>query len=168
MTSVPKDRKIEANSTPTAPAPTTTSVLGTCGSCRMSRLPTITLPSNSTPGSERASEPVANMIWVASTSVILPAFSTCTWCGAAQRPHPCMHFDFVFAEKELDALGVLIDDALFARQHRRPIDLDIGNLDAKFAGVLQSVVEFGVVAAEPWSECSPRAGRCRPEIRPFR
>src|SRR6266581_1136998 len=89
VTSEPKDRKMEANSTPTAPAPTTTRVLGICGSFRMSRLPTITLPSKSTPGRERASEPVAKRICVASTSAVFPAFSTCTWCGAAQRPQPC-------------------------------------------------------------------------------
>ena len=137
--------KIEANSTPTAPAPTITSDFGTSGSFRMSRLPTITLPSNSTPGSERASEPVANMMCVASTSVILPSFSTATRPGPAQRPQPCMRLHFVLAEEKFDAFGVLVDDLVLARQHRRPIQLELGDLDAELLGVLEVVVDFRVM-----------------------
>ena len=53
--------------------------------------------------------------------------------------------NLVLAEKELDALGMFIDDALLARQHGGPVDLEIRDLDAKFIGVLQSVVKFRVV-----------------------
>ncbi len=145
VTSVPKDRKIEANSTPTAPAPTITSVLGTCGSFRMSRLPTITLPSKSTPGSERASEPVANMMCRGFDVGDLAGVFHLDVSGC-RPPPPALHrLHFVFAEQELDALGVLVDDALLARQHRRPVELEIGNLDAKLIGVLQGVVDFGMV-----------------------
>ena len=64
-----------------------------------------------------------------------------------RRPaSPALHgFHFILPKKELDAFGVFIDDAVFAGQHRGPIDLDLGNLDAEFAGVLESFVEFGVV-----------------------
>jgi len=64
-----------------------------------------------------------------------------------RRPAPpAFHgFHFILPKQELDAFGVFIDDALLAGQHRGPIDLDIGNLNAEFAGVLESFVEFGVV-----------------------
>ena len=90
VTSLPKDRKMDANSTPTAPAPTMTTVFGMRGTFRMSRLPTTTLPSNSTPGSDRASEPVANIICSDSTSVVWPSASTATRPAPAQRPQPRM------------------------------------------------------------------------------
>src|SRR5437899_2691680 len=64
--------------------------LGTSGRAKISRLLSTVLPSSSTPGSVRASEPVARMMWVASTSVVFPSFSTATLPGPAQRPQPCM------------------------------------------------------------------------------
>src|SRR5256712_8865191 len=53
--------------------------------------------------------------------------------------------NLVLAEKELDALGVFIDDALLARQHGRPVDLEVRDLNTKFIGLLQNVVKFRVV-----------------------
>src|SRR2546426_858772 len=60
--------------------------LGTSGRAKISRLLSTVLPSSSTPGSVRASEPVARMMWVASTSVVFPSFSTATLPGPAQKP----------------------------------------------------------------------------------
>ena len=103
------------------------------------------MPSNSTPGSERAAEPVANMMCVASTSVIFPSVSTDTLPGPAQRPQPSHRLHFIFAEEKLNALGVPVDDAFLARQRRRPIQLEFLDLDAEFLGVLERVVDFRVV-----------------------
>ena len=59
---------------------------------------------------------------------------------------PALHkLDLIFAEKEFDAFGVFANDALFAGEHRGPIDFQIGYLNPEFLGVLQGVVDFGVV-----------------------
>ncbi len=89
VTLVPNELKIEANSTPTAPAPTITRVFGTAGSFRISMLLSTVCPSISIPGSDRAAEPVPNMMCVASISEVCPSFSTVTFPGPAQRPQPC-------------------------------------------------------------------------------
>ncbi len=70
VTSVPKLLKMEANSTPTAPDPMTTSDLGMPPMLRISILER-TLPPISTPGSVRASEPVAIMMFFALISEVL-------------------------------------------------------------------------------------------------
>src|SRR3977135_978855 len=67
----------------------------------------------------------------------------------ASRPRPSaptLHgFDLVFAKQELDALGVLVDNLFLARQHRRPVERELLHVDAEFLGVLERVVDFGVV-----------------------
>src|SRR5713226_7043630 len=88
VTSVPNVRKMDANSTPTAPAPTTTRLLGTSVSERISRFPPMVLLSNTTPGSDRASEPVASITFFAAISVVFPSFSTLTRPGPAYFPQP--------------------------------------------------------------------------------
>ncbi len=51
----------------------------------------------------------------------------------------------MFAEEKLDALGVPVDDAVLARQRRRPVQLEFGDVDAEFLGILERVVDFRVV-----------------------
>ena len=64
----------------------------------------------------------------------------------ARPAAPALHrLHFIFAEKKFDALGVPVDDAVLAREHRGPIQLEFGHLDAKFLGVLECVVDFRVV-----------------------
>ena len=59
---------------------------------------------------------------------------------------PASHgLHFVFAEEKLDALGVPVDDAVLARQRRWPIQFEFGDVDAKFFGVFERVVDFRVV-----------------------
>src|ERR1700730_11012389 len=144
VTSLPNERKIEANSTPTAPAPTMAMLLGTRGTFRMSRLPTTTLPSNSTPGNPRASEPVANMMCVADLSVASPSLNG-YHARACPAPPPPHGLHFVLAKQKFDALGVLIDDFVFAREDGGPVELEIGNFDAELLGVLEGIEDFGMV-----------------------
>ena len=119
---------------------------GTRGSFRISRLPTITLPSNSTPGSERASEPVANMMCVASTSVILPVvFDLPRAPARPSGPSPACVSTLFLRKRNSMPLACLLTMLFLARQHRRPIELELGDLDAEFLGVLERVVDFGVV-----------------------
>src|SRR5882757_6510660 len=115
---------MEANSTPTAPAPTTISVLGISGSSRIERLVKIVLWSGSMPGNARASEPLTSRMLAASTL------------------HP---FHFIFLEQELDALGVFFYDLVFARQDVGPIDFQAADLEAQLRAVFEMVVNVGVV-----------------------
>ncbi len=62
VTLVPKRLKMDANSTPTAPAPMMIMVFGTAVRFRISILVRIRSASGCRPGSMRASEPVARMI----------------------------------------------------------------------------------------------------------
>ena len=62
VTWLPKRRKIEANSTPTAPLPRMTIDFGTSRSAIASSLVMIRLPSISTPGTLRGADPVAMTI----------------------------------------------------------------------------------------------------------
>ncbi len=111
VTCVPNELNTEANSTPTAPAPTITSVLGTAGSCRISMLLRIVLPSISTPGSERAADPVPNMMCVASTSVTCPSFSTVTRPGPAHLPQPCILSTLFLRKRNSMPLACLLTTA---------------------------------------------------------
>ena len=82
-TSAPKLRYIEANSTPTAPAPMTASDPGTCSRSRTSTFVRTRPDFTSKPGSMRASEPVAR--------TMCAAFSVRSPSGPATLtlPAPC-------------------------------------------------------------------------------
>ena len=73
VTFVPKRLKIEANSTPTAPAPMIPRVFGTVVRFRISMLVRMNCGSGSRPGSMRASDPVAMMMFFASSVCVLPS-----------------------------------------------------------------------------------------------
>ncbi len=70
--SLPKLLKMEPNSTPTAPAPITTIDLGIAGRARISMLVRMLVPSASTPGNMRASEPVAITTFLPWTTFFSP------------------------------------------------------------------------------------------------
>jgi len=40
---------------------------------------------------------------------------------------------------------MLVDNLFLARQHRRPVERELLHVDAEFLGVLERVVDFGVV-----------------------
>jgi len=81
VTSEPKLRKMEPNSTPTAPAPITISDFGMRSMLRISTLVS-TRSSAFRPGSMRASEPVESSTFFACTCAVLPSapftFTVCT------------------------------------------------------------------------------------------
>ena len=86
VTSVPNLKNIEANSTPTAPAPSTISDFGICFSSRISSLVIICSPSMGRFGSERGTDPVAMttfLVWTtwaepsSPVTVIRPGPSIC-------------------------------------------------------------------------------------------
>src|ERR1700681_1655133 len=64
----------------------------------------------------------------------------------ARPPAPSLHrFNLVFAEQELDAFRVFVDDLFLARQRRRPVQRELLHVNAEFLGILERVVYFGVV-----------------------
>ena len=89
VTRAPKRACIEANSTPTAPEPITTSDFGTSVSSSMDVEDRMVLSSMSMPGSERGVDPVATMMFFAAKTVSPPsAPTTATRPGPASRPNP--------------------------------------------------------------------------------
>ncbi len=90
---------MEANSTPTAPAPTMINVFGISGSSRIERFVRIVLWSGSMPGSDFASEPLTTRMFEASIAVFLPSFSTLTLPGPSYLPQPCTHSTLFFLKR---------------------------------------------------------------------
>src|SRR4051812_774082 len=88
VTSLPKRRKIEPNSTPTAPVPMITIDLGIALSPIASSLVMIRLRSISTPGTLRGCDPVATMISLRAVSVCCCPSVTSTLPFPARRPLP--------------------------------------------------------------------------------
>ena len=104
VTVEPRSWYIDANSTPTAPAPTTMTLPGSVSIFRTSSEVTIRLPSGSIPGSDFTREPVARMMSVAlSTRSPLapgvpssPAIWTRTLCAPSSLPRPWIHVTSYF------------------------------------------------------------------------
>ncbi len=96
VTLTPRSWNIEANSTPTAPAPTMTMSFGSVSILRTSSLVTMRLPSGVRPGSDLTREPVARMTSVALRTRSPPApgvpsspgWLTRTLLGPSSRPRP--------------------------------------------------------------------------------
>jgi hypothetical protein len=143
VTSVPKERKMEANSTPTAPAPTITSDLGISGSERISILVrTRSLGSSFRTGAED----------------YVPGFDRrgFTIGSDFDGQHPVLRrasqltvaanrFHLVLLHEEIEALGVLGHDFRLACLHGRPIQPgSVHAFDAEFFGVFEMVPNFGV------------------------
>ena len=145
VTSVPNVRKIDANSTPTAPHPTTTMDLGIACIARISRFVRITLPSISTPGSDRASDPVASIVYFVSSLGRLAIFLH----RNAARPRDSSpagdRFHLVLLEERSDPQRVLLYDLVLAREHRRPVDFHVLHFEAELLGSLEVVVDIRVV-----------------------
>src|SRR5882762_2935636 len=90
---------MEANSTPTAPAPTTISVFGISGSSMIERFVRMVLWSGSMPGRDFASEPLTIRMFAASIVVFLPSFSTPIFPGPSYLPQPCTHSTLFFLNR---------------------------------------------------------------------
>lgn len=59
---------------------------------------------------------------------------------------PALHpFHFVFLEKKFDALGMLGDNFGFAGDNVGPVDLQAGNFEAQLRGILEMIVNIGVM-----------------------
>ena len=149
VTSVPKLRKIDANSTPTAPAPITISDFGGALKLRISILVRI-VSSAFNPGSSLASDPVASITFFAFTGLFCAVrfHFHCVHAvlrAARQSSKTRNNGDLVLLHQELEALHVFRDNRVLARQHRRPIERPrLNALDAKLLGFLQVVPQLGV------------------------
>ena len=91
---------------------------------------TICFSSMVTPGNGITSEPVAMMMFLAS-SVCSPPLPVISDLAAAQEAPGALHIgNLVLLEQELDALGEIAHHLVLARQHRRQIEHHIADLDA--------------------------------------
>ncbi len=167
VTLVPKRWKMEANSTPTAPAPIITIDFGIAGRLRISLLVRRVLASGSRPGNMRASEPVASTIFFAVISCAAPlGIGHADFAGAGNLAEAADHFDLVLFEQEFHALRQLGNNLGFARQDRLPVERKLFADNAEFFGVLEVIVRRPRSTAGPWWGCSRRASTFRQTCRP--
>ena len=124
VTSLPKRRKIDANSTPTAPLPMIAIDFGTSRRWIASSLVMMRVRSISMPGTLRGADPVATMISLRARSVCVSPSNTSTPPLPGQARRALDPVDLVLLEQELDALGQAGDDPVLARLHLRHVDAD--------------------------------------------
>ena len=124
VTSLPKRRKIEANSTPTAPLPRMTIDLGISLRPIASSLVMIRLRSISMPGTLRGCEPVATMISFRAVSVCCLAAGDLDRALAGQPGAALDPVDLVLLEEQLDAAGQPLDDLVLAGLHLGHVEAD--------------------------------------------
>ena len=96
LTSAPNRLNMEANSTPTAPAPMIISDFGTACRFRISMFVRIESASGCSPGSMRASEPVAIRMFLVSSSCVPLSVVTSTLPGPLITPKPLIHSTLFF------------------------------------------------------------------------
>ena len=157
VTSLPKRRKIDANSTPTAPLPRMTIDFGTSRSAIASSLVMIRLRSISTPGTLRGAEPVAMMISFDAVRRLLVAFDDVDRAAAGDRRGALDPFDLVLLEEELDALGEPGHDLVLARLHLIHVDADgaFADRDAPLLDVLHHLERVRVLEQRLGRNASP-------------
>ncbi len=114
VTFVPTSWYMLANSTPTAPAPTTTMSFGSVDIFRTSSLVTIRLPSGSRPGSDLTREPVARITSVAWSTrspplpgvPSSPAWLTRILLGPSSLPRPSIHVTLFLVTSDLSPVYI--------------------------------------------------------------
>ena len=138
-------RKIEANSTPTAPQPTTTIDLGISSeqqdfAVRENRL-AVNFDSRQRTGFGTGRQQNIGGFEFGGFAVFFDA--------DAARPGDFAPagdgFHFVLLEQQADATGMFLDDFVFAREDRGPIDFDVFHFEAEFFGALEVIVNIRVV-----------------------
>ena len=157
VTWLPKRRKIDANSTPTAPLPRMTIDFGTSRSAIASSLVMMRLRSISTPGTLRGAEPVAMTISFAAVRLCLSPSTTSIAAAAGNRRGALDPFDLVLLEQELDALGEPGHDFVFARLHLIHVDADgaFADRDAPLLDVLHDLQRVRVLEQRFGRNASP-------------
>ena len=114
VTFVPRSWYIEANSHPTAPAPTITMSFGIVVERRTSSLVRIRSPSGVRPGSDFTREPVATMMSVAWRTrsppwpgvPSSPGWVTRTLLGPSRRPRPATHTTLFLSTRVLSPVHI--------------------------------------------------------------
>ena len=150
VTSLPNRRKIDANSTPTAPLPRIAIDFGT--SAQMNRLVAgddRACGRSSMPGTLRGADPVATTISLACERARARRSVTSTRAGAGQPRGALDPVDLVLLEQELDAFGQARDDLVLARVDARHVDATAWpaspNVDAPLVGVLRDLERVRVL-----------------------
>ena len=163
VTSLPNRRKIDANSTPTAPLPRITIDFGTCFRWMASSLVMMRVRSISIPGTLRGADPVATMISLRAASVCASPSNTSTPPCPVRRAVPLIQSILFFLKRNstplvrpptIRSFRSCTWDMLIATadspMRNRPIPSHAGRSSARARA-----------RAGPWSECTPTAGRFR-------
>ena len=149
VTSVPKLRKIDANSTPTAPAPITTSDLG--GALKRQNFDIgqdrrVRLQSRQQLGLRARRHNHVLRLHRAFHAARVHVHRVHAVFRRPRQPSKARNNrDLVFLHQELEALHVLGDDGVLAREHRGPIERRRADArNAELRRVLQVVPHLGV------------------------
>ena len=165
---MPKRLKIDANSTPTAPAPMIPSVFGTVVRFRISMLVRMNCGSGCKPGQHarfRAGGDDDVLRLEGLRAAVSALTSTLPPPLASRALDP---LDLVLLHQELDALGVLGDDPVLAVVDQRQVEAADSRSGCPAPSECRKYPRHRRYEAAPWSECSRRAGRCRPVSDPSR
>ena len=147
VTLAPKRACIEANSTPTAPEPITTSDFGTSASSSIPVEESTVFSSMSIPGRDRGVDPVATMTFLPVSTVSAPSAPvTDTRPAPARRPKPAATSTrFFFIRKETP----LVDWRT------------IFSLCFRAAGMSRRTSRVATPTSAPWRASSRRSAVCR-------
>ena len=165
VTSLPKRRKIDANSTPTAPLPMIAIDFGTSRRWIASSLVMMRLRSISMPGTLRGADPVATMISLRARSVCFSPSNTSTPPLPASRAVPLIQSILFFLNRNSTPLRQAGDDLVLARLHLRHVDADAASPDAEgdapLLRVLHDLQRVRVLEQRLGRDAAPQAGTCR-------
>ncbi len=75
----------------------------------------------------------------------LAVFSTLIFPGPSYLPQPCTHSTLFFFEEKLDAFGVLGDDLGLAGKNIGPVDFQAADFETEFGCVFEMIIDIGVV-----------------------
>ncbi len=145
VTSVPNVRKMDANSTPTAPAPTTTRDFGIACNCRISRFVRMVVAVDLDAG-QRARFRSGGHHGIGRFKLgCLAVFFDRNAPRTCDAPPASDRLNFVLPEEAGNSARVLLDDFILAREHRGPVDLDILHFESEFLGALEIIVDIRVM-----------------------
>ena len=97
------------------------------------------------PGKARASLPLTIRMFEASMVGFLAVFLDADFARAFVAAPALHEFDFVLLEQKFDALGVLLDDFVFAAHDVGPIHFQAADFKSQLRAILEMIVNVGVV-----------------------
>ena len=169
VTSLPKRRKIDANSTPTAPLPMIAIDFGISFRWIASSLVMIRLRSISMPGTLRGCRAGGDDDLLARVSVCFSPVGDLDLAVAGKPAAALDPVDLVLLEQQLDAAGQPLDDLVLARVHLRHVDADrrLADRQAPLLPVLRDLQRVRVLEQRLGRDAAPVEAGAAEHRRPF-